>query len=75
MTGFIDSTAWNEAPIGAVTLRFYARDMAGNEIYQEVVVLKRTREAPPGIPGYNTMILSGIIIITLGLLIRKRLKK
>lgn len=74
MTGFIDSTAWNEAPIGAVTFRFYARDMAGNEVYQEVVVLKRTSEEPPGIPGYDIFLLFGIVFITSGLLIRKRLK-
>ena len=60
-TGFIDSTAWNEASIGAVTLRFYARDMAGNEIYQEVVVLKRTSEVPPEIPGFNLPMLFTVL--------------
>ena len=64
MTGFIDSTEGDEAPIGAVTIRFYARDLAGNEVYQEVVVLKRTSEVPPEIPGFNLP----IIFIILGLI-------
>lgn len=50
-TGFIDSTAWNDAPYGALTIRFYVRGLAGNEVYQEVVVIKRNPSIPPSIPG------------------------
>jgi len=67
LTGYIDSTAWNNAPIGAVTIRFYARDKAGNEVYQEVIVLKSSsqQEPPPGIPGFNIWLLClAIVIIT-----------
>ena len=73
MTGFIGSTPWNEASIGAITIRFYAKDMAGNEIYQEVVVLKRTSEVPPEIPGFNLPIL--FIVLGLITIISIKIKK
>lgn len=73
MTGFIDSTEWNEAPIGAVIIRFYARDMASNEVYQEVVVVKRTSEVPPEIPGFNLPIL--FIMLGLITIISIKIKK
>lgn len=44
ITGYIDSTAWNIAPIGAATIRFYTRDKAGNEVYQEVIVIKSSSQ-------------------------------
>ena len=72
LTGFIDSTAWNNASYGAITIRFYVRDLVGNEVYQEVVVIKRTPSAPPGIPGYDLVILMGILSIISGIIIRKR---
>ena len=68
LTGYIDSTAWNNAPIGAVTIRFYARDKAGNEVYQEVIVLKSSsqQELPPGIPGFDIVLLClTIVVITI----------
>ncbi|MFX1489461.1 MAG: hypothetical protein ACFFBI_09955 [Promethearchaeota archaeon] len=46
-TGFIDSTAWNAALVGAVTIRFYARDLAGNEEYIDVVLQKNPAPSPP----------------------------
>lgn len=39
-TGYIDSTAWNAVPIGAITIRFYAKDKAGNMGYADVIVQK-----------------------------------
>ena len=72
LTGFIDSTAWNNAPSGAITIRFYVRDLAGNEVYQEVAVVKRSPSTPPGIPGYDLLILIGVISLVSVLIIRKR---
>ena len=77
LTGYIDSTAWNNAPIGDVTIRFYARDKAGNEVYQEVIVLKSSsqQEPPPGIPGFNIALLClTIVIITVSSLKIKKYK-
>jgi hypothetical protein len=77
LTGYIDSTAWNNASIGAVSIRFYARDKAGNEVYQEVIVIKSSsqQEPPPGIPGFNISLLClTIVIITASLLKIKKYK-
>ncbi|MHA1932842.1 MAG: Loki-CTERM sorting domain-containing protein [Promethearchaeota archaeon] len=74
-TGFIDSTAWNNAPYGAITIRFYARDFAGNEVYLDVIVIKQSPSVPPGIPGYDLAILIGILSIISGIIIRKRQRK
>ena len=77
LTGYIDLTAWNNAPIGNVTIRFYARDIAGNEVYQEVIVIKSSsqQEPPPGIPGFNIALLClTIVIITVSSLKIKKYK-
>ena len=77
LTGYINLTAWNNAPIGNVTIRFYARDIAGNEVYQEVIVIKSIsqQEPPPGIPGFNIALLClTIVIITASLLKIKKYK-
>lgn len=77
LTGLIDSIAWNNAPIGVVTIIFYARDKAGNEDYKEVSVLKRSiqQELPPVIPGFNIVLLClTIVIITVSSLKIKKYK-
>ncbi len=63
-TGYIDSTAWNAAPDGAITIRFYVRDKAGNMDYEDVIVQKST---PPYIPPDNTLII--IISVAIGVFI------
>ena len=64
VSGSIDSTAWNNAPIGAVTIRYYVSDEAGNVNYEEVIVIKSAppTEPPPGIPGYHLGIL-GLVLV------------
>ena len=47
ITGYIDSTEWNDAPIGAITIRFYVKDKAGNIGYTDVIVQKSS-PPPPG---------------------------
>ena len=41
-SGTIDSTAWNNAGQGAVTITFYVNDSAGNRAFDQVVVNKDT---------------------------------
>ena len=71
LTGYIDSTAWNNAPMGAVTIRFYSRDLAGNEVYQEVVVIKQSPSQPPSILGYDMVILISVLSFFSVLIINK----
>jgi len=78
-TGYIDSGAWNTAPNGAITIRFYVRDKAGNINYEDVIVQK---SSPPYIPpDYSLIIIlsvaiggfiAAICIILVVTLIRKR---
>ena len=73
--GFISSTAWNNAAFGAITIRFYAKDLAGNEVYQEVVIIKQSPSVPPSILGYDMVILVSVISVVSMLIIRKRRNK
>jgi len=75
LTGNINSTAWNNAPIGAVTIRFYSRDLAGNEVYQEVVVIKQSPSQPPSIVGYDMVILISVLSFFSVLIIKKISRK
>ncbi|MFX1360054.1 MAG: hypothetical protein ACFE8T_06900 [Promethearchaeota archaeon] len=80
-TGYIDSGAWNSAPNGAITIRFYVRDKAGNIDYDDEIIQKN---APPYIPPDNSLIIIisvaiaalsifiGILLILYIVLSRKR---
>jgi len=74
--GTINLAAWNLAPSGPVTLRFYARDLAGNVGMGFVIVVKTSaqQQPPPGIPGYDLYILLGALSLISILIIKKRLK-
>ena len=74
--GTINLAAWNGAPSGPVTIRFYARDLAGYIGTSFVIVVKTSeqQQPPPGIPGYNLIALIGALSVISALLIRKRLK-
>ena len=74
-TGNIDSTAWNNTPIGAVTIRFYSRDLAGNEAYQEVVVIKQNLSQPPSIPGYDMVMLISVLSLFSVIIIKRISRK
>jgi len=66
-SGFIDSIAWNFAPNGAITIRFYVRDKAGNEDYEEVIIQK---SSPPYIsPDNSLIIIIGVAVGALSILI------
>jgi hypothetical protein len=64
LSGTIDSNAWNSAPEGSITLRFYARDSMGNIGTNYVIVVKDIPEEPPTpppeIPGYDFFVLIGV---------------
>jgi hypothetical protein len=70
----IDQDSWNSAPNGPVTIRFYARDLAGNVGTNYVIVVKISTQQPPAIPGYDLSLIIGIFSIISILIIRKRLK-
>jgi len=76
LTGVIDLVEWKTFPDGPITIRFYAKDKAGNVGVASVIVTKITtnEELPPGIPGYDLCLAIGIISIVSILIIRKRLK-
>lgn len=74
LTGTFDNSVWNSISDGQITLRIYAKDLAGNVGYTEVVFSKDTTETPEVIPGYNILFLVGMV--SLGIfLIRTRLVK
>lgn len=75
--GTLDSSAWNSLADGPVTIRFYVRDIADREVFDEVIVVKVAGEVPtppPGIPGYDLYLLIGALSIISAILIRKRVK-
>lgn len=77
-TGVIDSTAWNSLSDGPVTIRFYVRDIADREVFEEVIVVKVAGELPsppPEIPGYNIIALIGVTFAVTLLLANKKSKK
>ena len=76
LTGAIDQSAWDSLSDGHITLRFYAKDEAGNVGHSSVSITKRTTpgQIPPGIPGYDLYLLIGAISVLSAILIRKRAK-
>ena len=76
LTGGISQSAWNSLSDGHITLRFYAKDEAGNVGQSSVTITKSTSSEPipPGIPGYDLYLLLGALSIISAILIRKRLK-
>ena len=78
LTGIINQAAWDSISNGPLTLRFYAKDTAGNIGESSVIITKRTSEPPieppPGISGYDLYLLIGAFSVISALLIRKRAK-
>ncbi|MFX1266821.1 MAG: hypothetical protein ACFFAK_02535, partial [Promethearchaeota archaeon] len=61
-TGYIDSGAWNAAPEGAVIIRFYVSDRAGNIGFEDVIIQKN---APP----YSLITIISVAIAALSIFI------
>ena len=75
LTGIIDENAWYSTQNGPATIRFYARDKSNNVGYSEVIVVKLTPSSGgQGIPGYDLLVLLGIICSISAILIKKRRK-
>ena len=75
LTGGISQSAWESLSDGHITLRFYAKDEAGNVGLTSVTITKSTssESIPPGIPGYDIIALVGVCcIVTLIIIIKKR---
>jgi parallel beta-helix repeat protein len=62
--GVIHQSAWNALPDGNVTIKFYASDVAGNEAFEEVTIIKSTApENPP--EGLDPGLLIFIVVISI----------
>jgi hypothetical protein len=77
LTGAIDQNAWDSLSDGYITLRFYAKDEAGNVGQSSITILKRTTQEPipPGIPGYDLIALIGATSIFTIIIIKWKSKK
>jgi len=75
--GAIDQNVWNSLSDGHITLRFYARDEAGNIGYSLVTITKRTTQEPipPVILGYNLITLVVVILAATLILVKRKFKK
>lgn len=73
LTGTVDQGVWDNVPQGEITITFYAEDGAGN-IGSESVVITKSIPSQPEIPGYNVIILLGVIL-TITLILAKRKNK
>ncbi len=72
--GTISQSAWDVLPNGNVIIRFYANDTLERIGFQEVTVVKMISQSnPPGIPGYNILLLLGIVSTIAVIIIKKRL--
>ena len=77
-TGTIDPSAWNSLANGPVTIRFYVRDIADQEAFEDVIVVKVAVEVPPlppVIPSYNLISLIGVTLAVTLILAKRKLKK
>jgi len=75
-TGTINQTLWDALPEGNIIIKFYANDTLGRLGFQEVTVVKTISQSnPPGIPGYNVIILLGMISLIAAIIIRRKFNK
>ena len=76
LTGTINQALWDALPEGNVIIRFYANDTLGRIRFQEVTVVKTiSQPSPPGIPGYNILLLLGIVSTIAVIIVKKRLNR
>jgi len=76
LTGTINQALWNDLSEGNITIRFYANDTLGRIEFQEITVVKTiSQPSPPGIPGYNMMLVIGAICIVSVFIIKRKFNK
>ena len=73
LTDTIDTTTWQSAPEGEITLTFYVEDELGNIGSESIIVIKSI-PSKPEIPGYNLFLVFGILAV-ISILISKKLKE
>ena len=78
--GGIDLIPWNALHNGVVSIKFYVRDIAGREVFAEVIVVKVSPQVPtptpqPFVPGFDIISLIGITVVVILLLTKKKFKK
>lgn len=74
----LDQEAWDKVINGTVTIKFYAKDYAGNVGFQEVEVIKDIPPQPenaPVVPGANLLVIYLTLFIGILVLIWRRDKK
>ena len=76
LTGIINQTAWDAAPYGNLTIKFYAKDLAGNVGNNEVIVEKvKEEEEEPKILGYQLLLFVSLISIMTIIYLKKHYNK
>jgi len=74
LTGTINQALWDALSEGNVIIKFYANDTLGRIGFQEVTIVKTIPQpSPPEIPGYNILLLLGILSIVAVIIAKKRL--
>ena len=72
--GTINQAAWDALTDGSVTIRFYARDIIGNEAFEEVTIIKgiSADKLDPGVVAAIVVsVIGGIALVALVILVRK----
>ncbi len=73
LTGNIYYQAWESAPNGLITIRFYVQDKAGNLAENNIIIIKSTiNDQESKISGYNLIIVSTLFGIILIAIFKKR---
>ncbi|MFX1571592.1 MAG: nitrous oxide reductase family maturation protein NosD [Promethearchaeota archaeon] len=73
INGTINQAAWNAVSYGNITIRFYAKDLAGNIGYSEIIIKKMKKRAP-AIPSYQLLLLIIAIGVITAISLKKKLK-
>jgi len=72
-TGTINSTAWEVAPEGEISLMFYAQDDLGNIGKETVIIIKRL-SSDIMIPGYFIHFILGISSLVSVIILKKKIR-
>ena len=73
LSGAINQAAWDATPYGNITIRFYAKDLAGNIAYNEIFVEKvEIRGEEPVVYGYNLIIFISLLSVITVISLKKK---
>ncbi len=76
-SGQINQILWDSLLNGEITIKFYSNDTLGNVDYIEITITKfiPQTQPPPEIPGYNLILVIGIVSVISLVLAKKRFIK